>query len=61
MPDFSVVLLRPNFMLVFEEHPMKAHKNQCLLNLLAPDEGVPLRLCGYGRSSMVVSPSSVPC
>jgi hypothetical protein len=29
--DFSVVLLRPNFMLVSEEHLMKMHKNQWLL------------------------------
>jgi hypothetical protein len=35
-PDFSVVLFRPNFMLASEEHSMKAHKNQCLLNLLSP-------------------------
>ena len=26
--DFSVVLFRPNFMLVPEGHPMKVHKNQ---------------------------------
>jgi hypothetical protein len=36
MTDFSVALFRPNFMLASEEHPMKAHKNQCLLNLLSP-------------------------
>src|SRR5438477_5240715 len=35
-PDFSVVLFRPNFMLVSEEHPMKTHKNQWLLNPLSP-------------------------
>jgi hypothetical protein len=28
--DFSVVLFRPNFMLVSEEQPMKVHKNQWL-------------------------------
>jgi hypothetical protein len=28
LPDFSVVLFRPNFMLVPEGHPMKVHKNQ---------------------------------
>jgi hypothetical protein len=28
IPDFSVVLFRPNFMLASEEHPMKVHKNQ---------------------------------
>jgi prepilin-type N-terminal cleavage/methylation domain-containing protein len=37
-PDFSVVLFRPHFMLVSEEHHMKTHKNQWLLNLLSlPD------------------------
>jgi hypothetical protein len=37
-PDFSVVLFRLHFMLVSEEHPMKTHKNQWLLNLLSlPD------------------------
>src|SRR5437764_15335064 len=36
--DFSVVLFRPNFMLASEEHPMKTHKNQWLLDLLSsPD------------------------
>ena len=25
--DFSVVLFRPNFMLVSEDHPVKMHKN----------------------------------
>jgi len=34
--DFSVVLFRPNFMLVSEEHPVKMHKNQWLLNPLSP-------------------------
>jgi hypothetical protein len=34
--DFSVVLFRPKFMLVSEEHPMKAHKNQWLLNQFPP-------------------------
>jgi hypothetical protein len=28
MADFSVVLFRPNFMLLSEENPMKSHKNQ---------------------------------
>lgn len=32
--DFSVVLFRPNFMLVSEGHLVKAHKNQWLLNPL---------------------------
>ena len=36
VPDFSVVLFRPNFMLASEEHPMKAHKNQWLLALPSP-------------------------
>ena len=38
MGDFSVVLFRPNFMLVSEEHPMKVHTNQCLLNTLCPSD-----------------------
>jgi hypothetical protein len=33
--DFSVVLFRPCFMLASEEHPMKMHKNQGLLNPLS--------------------------
>jgi hypothetical protein len=38
MGDFSVVLFRPNFMLVSEVYPMKVHKNQWLLTLLSsPD------------------------
>ncbi|MDQ3830082.1 MAG: type II secretion system F family protein, partial [Candidatus Tectomicrobia bacterium] len=37
-PDFSVVRFRPNFMLVSEEHPMKTHKNQWLLNPPSPPE-----------------------
>jgi hypothetical protein len=36
--DFSVVLFRPNFMLLSEEHPMKMHNNQWFLTLLSsPD------------------------
>jgi hypothetical protein len=38
MTDFSVVLFRPHFMLVSEEHPMKTHKNQWLLNPLSPPD-----------------------
>jgi hypothetical protein len=34
--DFSVVVFRLHFMLVSEEHLMKPHKNQGLLNLLSP-------------------------
>jgi hypothetical protein len=34
--DFSVVLCRPNFMLVSEEHPMKTHTTQWLLSPLSP-------------------------
>jgi hypothetical protein len=33
--DFSVVLFRPNFMLVSDGHPMKVHKNQWLSTLLS--------------------------
>jgi len=36
VPDFSVVVFRLHFMLVSEEHLMKPHKNQWLLNLLSP-------------------------
>jgi hypothetical protein len=36
--DFSVVLFRPNFVQVFEEHPMKTHENQWFLNLLSPPD-----------------------
>jgi hypothetical protein len=34
MGDFSVVLFRPNFMLLSERYPMKVHKNQWLWNPL---------------------------
>jgi len=38
MGDFSVVLFRPNCMLASEKHPMKVHKNQCVLtNSFPPD------------------------
>jgi len=36
--DFSVVLFRPNFMLLSEGHPMKAQKNQWLLDPLLPPD-----------------------
>ena len=36
MTDFSVVLFRPHFMLVSEERPMKAHKNQWLSTMPSP-------------------------
>jgi hypothetical protein len=36
--DFSVVLFRPNFMLVSEGYPMKMHKNQWVLNTLFPPD-----------------------
>jgi hypothetical protein len=38
MTDFSVVLFRPNFMLVSEGYPVKAHKNQWLLPTLVPPD-----------------------
>ena len=38
MGDFSVVLFRPNFMLVSEEYLMKSHKNQWFLPLLSLPE-----------------------
>jgi hypothetical protein len=36
--DFSVELLRPNFMLVSEGYPVKIHKNQWLLDPLSPPD-----------------------
>jgi hypothetical protein len=36
--DFSVVFFRPNFMLISDEHLMKTHKNQWLLDLLSPPD-----------------------
>ena len=42
IPDFSVVLFRPNCMLASEEYPMKAHKNQWLSTMPSP----PAILCG---------------
>ena len=38
MGDFSVVLFRPNFMLVSEVYPMKVHKNQWLLTTPSPPD-----------------------
>jgi len=40
--DFSVVLLRPTFMLFSEKNYMKVHKNQWLLTVSSP----PAILCG---------------
>jgi hypothetical protein len=37
-PDFSVVLFRPDCMLVSEGHLMKMHENQWLSNLLPPPD-----------------------
>jgi hypothetical protein len=34
--DFSVVLFRPNFTLVSEDHLMKMHKKSMAFNLLSP-------------------------
>jgi hypothetical protein len=62
MGDFSVVLFRPTFMLSFEEHPMKVHKNQWLLTMPSPP--IPLvephaedksrhRRCGSLRSDLI--------
>ena len=36
IPDFSVVLFRPHFMLLSEKNRMKVHTNQWLLSLLSP-------------------------
>jgi hypothetical protein len=49
LADFSVVLFRPNFMLVSEEPPMKTHKNQCLLNPLSPPD-IPCGATNQGTS-----------
>jgi len=38
MGDFSVMLFRPNFMLISERHPMKVHKNQWVLDPLPPPD-----------------------
>jgi len=38
LPDFFVVLFRPNFMLVSEGYLMKMHKNQWVLNTLFPPD-----------------------
>jgi len=38
MGDFSVVLFRSDFVLAFEEHPVKVHKNQWLLILPSPPD-----------------------
>jgi hypothetical protein len=48
VPDFSVVLFRPNFMLVSEEHAMKTHKNQWLLNHLSTAD-IPCGATNQGR------------
>ena len=58
MGDFSVVLFRPDFMLVSEVYPMKTHKNQCLVSLLSlPISHVELRTRGYTLVSGVQTPS----
>jgi hypothetical protein len=58
MGDFSVVLFRPNFMLAFEEHPVKVHKNQwlstCYLPLLSLVEP---RIKAHTMESGVQTPS----
>jgi hypothetical protein len=61
MGDFSVVLFRPNFMRPSEEHPMKTHKNQWLLNVLFPPD-IPCGATSQGQTMMsgVQSPSQGP-
>jgi hypothetical protein len=58
MGDFSVVLFRPNFMLAFEEHPVKVRKNQwlstCYLPLLSLVEP---RIKAHTMESGVQTPS----
>jgi hypothetical protein len=39
-PDFSVVLLRPHFMLASKEYPMKSLTNQQLWTMPYPPEGL---------------------
>jgi len=57
MPDFSVVLFRPNFMLASEEHPMKAHKNRWVWIMPQPPE----RLSGAtSRGQTMVSGAQTP-
>jgi hypothetical protein len=42
LPDFSVVLFRPDFMRVSERYPIKTHKNQSVWSLLS-SPGVPVK------------------
>jgi hypothetical protein len=59
--DFSVVLFRPNFMLLSEEHPMKSHKNQWLVILLSPPISlVELQIREHPMVSGVQTPSQCP-
>ena len=51
-PDFSVVLFRPNFMLVSEGYPMKAHENQWLVDLLSPPD-IPCGVTNQGTHQAV--------
>jgi hypothetical protein len=52
MPDFSVVLFRPNFILASEGYPMKVHKNQWLLTMPSP----PAIPCGAAIPAEPASP-----
>jgi hypothetical protein len=52
MGDFSVVLFRPNFMLVSDKNLMKAHKNQWVLTMPCPLE----RLSGAASRGQTMAP-----
>jgi hypothetical protein len=52
MSDFSVVLFRPDFVLVSEKNHMKAHKNQWVWIMTQPPE----RLSGATRRGQTTAP-----
>ena len=59
VPDFSVVLFRPNFMLASEEYPMKMHKNQWLSTLLS-SPGLPCGATNQGTHPGVWDADAFP-
>src|SRR5207253_5862524 len=62
LPDFSVALFRPDFMLASEKYPMKAHKNQQLLAMLcSPDSLMEPGARGQTIVPEVQKPSQWPC
>ena len=50
VPDFSVVLLRSDFVLVSEKNHVKMHKNQWLSTPLSPLD-IPWRATNRGKHS----------